>query len=343
MENCYDGFLSEIRINGLRLKWRRLCISRLSRRIQYIKYCYRTLTFNSFREPTVDIILEQLLVPIGKFSERYLAKASILFIPVVHSMVLGTAYIFLIELAQLWALCIHILGHYLLIQILFNYNFACFTRPGYIEELSSRQDHNHYKKCKKCSFPKPPRAHHCSSCGKCVLLMDHHCPWINNCVGLFNHRFFFNFCLFTTMGLLFVAILTLPYYISLRQHYNTGARIWKLFPESYISKNLTSTQEKHLDMIFCFSSVVIIPLSILTAFHTKLISVGQSSIERLQARSGRSDAFRSHRNTIDNWKIFYSIQRNHQFINKVLLPSVHKTKLDGYNWKIYENTAISNV
>ena len=31
--------------------------------------------------------------------------------------------------------------------------------------------------CKQCQLPKPPRAHHCKSCGKCVLKLDHHCPW----------------------------------------------------------------------------------------------------------------------------------------------------------------------
>lgn len=31
--------------------------------------------------------------------------------------------------------------------------------------------------CNKCRIFKPDRAHHCSSCSRCVLQMDHHCPF----------------------------------------------------------------------------------------------------------------------------------------------------------------------
>ncbi|TDL26842.1 zf-DHHC-domain-containing protein [Rickenella mellea] len=47
--------------------------------------------------------------------------------------------------------------------------------------------------CKRDELIKPMRAHHCRSCGTCVLMYDHHCPWIGQCVGALNHKFFVNF------------------------------------------------------------------------------------------------------------------------------------------------------
>lgn len=38
--------------------------------------------------------------------------------------------------------------------------------------------------CRHCRSLKPPRSHHCSVCGSCVLKMDHHCPWVGNCEWL---------------------------------------------------------------------------------------------------------------------------------------------------------------
>ncbi|KRX00237.1 hypothetical protein PPERSA_10736 [Pseudocohnilembus persalinus] len=44
---------------------------------------------------------------------------------------------------------------------------------------------------------KPPRAHHCKSCNKCVFRMDHHCEWINNCVGFRNQKYFMQFLVYS--------------------------------------------------------------------------------------------------------------------------------------------------
>ncbi|KAL8543494.1 hypothetical protein ACS0TY_004148 [Phlomoides rotata] len=63
--------------------------------------------------------------------------------------------------------------------------------------------------CHYCSKPKSPRAHHCRSCGMCILDMDHHCPFIGNCVGAANHRCFILFLISTVISTLYVTIMTL--------------------------------------------------------------------------------------------------------------------------------------
>lgn len=55
--------------------------------------------------------------------------------------------------------------------------------------------------CTRCEMYRPPRAHHCRICRRCIRRMDHHCPWINNCVGEWNQKYFIQF-------LFYVAILS---------------------------------------------------------------------------------------------------------------------------------------
>lgn len=80
--------------------------------------------------------------------------------------------------------------------------------------------------CRKCQTFKPDRAHHCSSCGKCVIKvrpiltfhpstdlcvqrqMDHHCPWLGGrCVGVRNHKAFLLFIAYGTLTALAAAVL----------------------------------------------------------------------------------------------------------------------------------------
>lgn len=67
-----------------------------------------------------------------------------------------------------------IFGNWLAINIYFNYIMAWLTSPG----LSKNYQYLaiQYPVCKKCSYNKPPRTHHCNWCNLCILRYDHHCP-----------------------------------------------------------------------------------------------------------------------------------------------------------------------
>lgn len=65
------------------------------------------------------------------------------------------------------------------------------------------------RRCRKCNDNfKPPRAHHDSNTGRCVVKMDHYCPWICNAVGVYNHKFFILFILYSCLTCVTSLILT---------------------------------------------------------------------------------------------------------------------------------------
>jgi hypothetical protein len=78
-----------------------------------------------------------------------------------------------------------------------------FLQLGNSENIPESEGLN----CKKCSYIKPLRTHHCSVCNTCVLLMDHHCMWTNNCIGLHNHKQFLQLCGFAQIACFYTAFL----------------------------------------------------------------------------------------------------------------------------------------
>ena len=87
------------------------------------------------------------------------------------------------------------------------HTMSMYTEPGLINENEMSKLKVKKTFCKKCNSYRPIRAHHCSTCKKCVMKLDHHCPWIFNCVGYKNQKIFFLFLFYASFGCLISFIL----------------------------------------------------------------------------------------------------------------------------------------
>ncbi|KAK4269746.1 hypothetical protein QN277_022862 [Acacia crassicarpa] len=135
------------------------------------------------------------------------------------------------------ATAVLILFHSLLAMLLWSYFAVVFTDPGSVppnwrpaidEErgeadplVGSESSHGQSDRsnqqiryCRKCNQLKPPRCHHCSVCGRCVLKMDHHCVWVVNCVGAQNYKYFLLFLFYTFWETTLVTLSLLPEFIA---------------------------------------------------------------------------------------------------------------------------------
>uniref|UniRef100_A0A8C2ASY1 Palmitoyltransferase n=1 Tax=Cyprinus carpio TaxID=7962 RepID=A0A8C2ASY1_CYPCA len=211
----------------------------------------------------------------------------------------------------------------------------------------------------------PARTHHCSICSRCILKMDHHCPWLNNCVGHFNHRYFFSFCLFMTMACIYCSISAKDMFLDAYNAIEVSLHELLLWSEGeavpgagliYISFShqvessyqtpppAFTRQErmvhKSLVYLWVLTSSVAVALGGLTLWHAMLISRGETSVERHINRKERKrlrlkgKVFRNpyHRGKINNWKIFFGVEKQSDWLTRVLLPSGHLPHGDGLTW-----------
>jgi len=118
-----------------------------------------------------------------------------------------------------------------------------------------------YSYCEICKCHLPPRAHHCKECNRCVLRKDHHCAWLGTCIGFYNYKYF----------------ILLLYYGPILLILATCSVIRELV--------LANNNESRYYILIAFVIIVIPEFLILIAlcgFHTKLLCINMTSIERIK-------------------------------------------------------------
>lgn len=136
--------------------------------------------------------------------------------------------------------------------------------------------------CVKTNQPKPPRSHYDHVTKSLVLCLDHYCPWMFNTVGYFNYRYFVNFLLHVSVGMIYCAILSYEPFINLgtakyrqQRDHNTGKdtklRMYPLTPHK--DENFCIT------LAFTICLAVGIAVTILSVFHLFLVFTAQTTIE----------------------------------------------------------------
>jgi len=112
-------------------------------------------------------------------------------------------------ISSIWA-PVHVIGFNSVIFMLAMAHLKAFlSDPGTVPLPQSRLDFSdlhsteqgdfereEWTVCTRCETYRPPRAHHCRICQRCIRRMDHHCPWINNCVGERNQKYFLQFLVY---------------------------------------------------------------------------------------------------------------------------------------------------
>lgn len=179
--------------------------------------------------------------------------------------------------------------------------------------------------CRHCNGPKPPRAHHCSVCGTCVLKMDHHCPWMANCVGQRNHRYFVLFLIWLMIGCIYLAGTA-----SLMLKYNDAVTI----PRS-VRQSTT----------FCMvlASSAGLSVGILGIWHVYLAATAQTTIDFQTNRMAKERATLKGEvwsnpydlGYINNWNRFFNVSTPLM----AFWPSLTPLDDDGVSWMTREDLA----
>lgn len=134
-------------------------------------------------------------------------------------------------------------------------------------------DADEWTVCTRCETYRPPRAHHCRICKRCIRRMDHHCPWINNCVGERNQKFFLQF-------LVYVALMAI-YSVSLV----VGS--W-VYPCDTCAPEFPGSQQRMLHSVLLLLESALFGLFVIAIMVDQMhaIMYDETAVEAVQTRGG---------------------------------------------------------
>ncbi|CAH0746907.1 unnamed protein product [Bemisia tabaci] len=133
--------------------------------------------------------------------------------------------------------------------------------------------------CTRCETYRPPRAHHCRICKRCIRHMDHHCPWINNCVGERNQQYFVQFLMYVGVLSLYAIVLV--------------AFSW-IKECTYCSEEISIKQTRILHCVILVMESTLFGIFVTAILYDQLeaIAKNQTTIEQLQSGSSSSYSMR---------------------------------------------------
>lgn len=109
-------------------------------------------------------------------------------------------------LIKVFLIVLHIVLFFVVWCFVILYNSNAGVPPPFWGFYLNDTEQKKKRYCLICHVFKPERCHHCSTCNKCVLVMDHHCPWLNGCIGFLNRKYFMMLLFYTIISLLLIVI-----------------------------------------------------------------------------------------------------------------------------------------
>lgn len=287
--------------------------------------------FNNHQNYGTVVILHRYMMEAVRIIMRILGPALVLF---ASSLLLFVLYIFFLILLPSLGLNsvllygLHLcIGMFFIVNVFFNYLSCAMISAGTTVECDEpgryfgrsvamvegravtmenyRMDvapFVMYRYCNKCRAIKPPRAHHDSISGKCILVMDHYCPWMGSAVGYGNYRYFVLFLFYMFVGALYVIFITvrelflIPQFLAAegRMHRDISSagdggiatdplRVHKILKPG-------STDEQMVLFVFILGVAASTSVGILLFWHIYLSLSNQTTIEFYFNMAERADA-----------------------------------------------------